>query len=73
MERLLPSLASAGIRVFPLLQTDHPVIANVAVKKILAPHQVISREEINLQVLVENQNDREVEGSSHLKTQRPAV
>ena len=72
VERLLPSLASSGIRVFPLLQTDHPVIANVAVKRILAPHQVTSREEINLKVLVENQNDSEVEGTLTLN-QRPAV
>ena len=54
-------------RVFPLLQTDHPVTANVAVKRILAPHQATSREEINLKILVENQNDKDVEGSLTLK------
>ena len=67
LERLLPSLASSGIRVFPLLPYDRPVIANVAVSKILAPHQATSGEGINLKVLVENQNDREVEGSLTLK------
>jgi hypothetical protein len=67
MERLLPSLASSGMRIFPFLQTDHSAITNVAVKKILAPHQTISREEINLKVLVENQNDAEVEGTLTLK------
>ena len=67
VERLLPSLASSGMKVFPLLPSDRPVIANVAVKRILAPHQATSREEINLKVLVENQNDREVEGSLTLK------
>jgi Ca-activated chloride channel family protein len=67
VERLFPSLASSGMKVFPLLQTDHPVIANVAIKRILAPHQATSREEINLKILVENQNDREVEGSLTLK------
>jgi uncharacterized membrane protein len=67
VKRLLPSLASSGMKVFPLLQTDHPVFANVAVKRILAPHQATSREEISLKVLVENQNDSEVEGTLTLK------
>ena len=63
LERLLPALASSGIKVFPLLPSDRPVIANVAVRKILAPHQATSGEGINLKVQVENQNDREVEGT----------
>ena len=67
LERLLPSLASYGIKVFPLLPSDRPVIANVAVRKILAPHQATSGEGINLKVVIENQNDREVEGSLTLK------
>jgi Ca-activated chloride channel homolog len=67
VERLFPSLASSGVKVFPLLPSDRPVIANVAVRKILAPHQATSGEGINLKVLVENQNDSEVEGSLILK------
>jgi hypothetical protein len=67
LERLLPSLASYGIKVFPLLPRDRLVVANVAVRKILAPHQASSGEGINLKVVIENQNDREVEGSLTLK------
>ena len=43
------------------------MIANVAVRKVLAPHQATRGEEVNLKVLLENQNDREVEGSLILK------
>ena len=67
LERLLPLLASSGIKVFPWVPTDRSLIANVAVKKVLAPHQATSGEEINLKVQVENQNNTEVEGSLILK------
>lgn len=61
-ERLIPSLALSGMKVFPLLPADHPAVANVAVKKVLAPHQGTSGEGIPLKVLVENQNSKVVEG-----------
>jgi Mg-chelatase subunit ChlD len=67
LERLLPLLASSGIKVFPWVPTDRSLIANVAVKKVLAPHQATSGEEINLKVQVENQNNTAAEGSLILK------
>ena len=63
VERLLPTLALSGMRVFPLLPPDRPAIANVAVKKIVAPHQGTSGEGINLRVMVENQNSKAAEGN----------
>ncbi|MBI4490657.1 MAG: VWA domain-containing protein [Deltaproteobacteria bacterium] len=63
VERLLPSLALSGMRVFPLLPPDRPEVANVAVKRVLAPHQGTSGEGINVKVVVENHNAREVDGS----------
>lgn len=63
VERLLPTLALSGIKVFPLLPPDRPAVANVAVKKIIAPHQGTSGEGINLRVMVENQNSKAAEGN----------
>lgn len=62
VERLVPSLAASGLRVFPVLPSVRPEIANVAVKRILAPPQGTSGEGIRLTVLLENYNSREVQG-----------
>lgn len=62
-ERLLSSLALSGTKVFPLLPPNSPPVDNVAVRKIIAPHQGTKGEAIRLKVVVENQNSREVSGS----------
>ena len=66
-ERLLPSLGLSGMRVFPVLPQDRPVAANVAVRRIVAPHQGTSGEAISLKVMLENQSVRTVEGNLMLK------
>ncbi|HWP24147.1 MAG TPA: VWA domain-containing protein [Candidatus Binatia bacterium] len=63
VERLLPALAAAGIKVNPILPPERPAIANVALTKLLAPSQGNSGESFNLKVVVENQNERPVEGT----------
>jgi uncharacterized membrane protein len=63
VERLLPSIAGSNLKVFPIVPAEPPRIANVAITKILAPTHGNSGETINLKVVVENQNDREVEGT----------
>lgn len=63
VDRLLPSIVLSGLKVFPLLPADRPAIANVAVKKLVAPSQANSGEAVNLKVILENQNDREVDGT----------
>jgi hypothetical protein len=63
LERLLPSLVSYGIKVFPLLPSDRLVIANVPVTKLLSPTHGNSGEAVNLKVVLENYNDREVDGT----------
>ena len=63
VERLLPSIARSGLKIFPILPVERPNIANVAVTKLLAPTQGNSGEAVTLRVVVENQNDREVEGA----------
>jgi Mg-chelatase subunit ChlD len=63
VERLLPAAAAAGIKIHPMVPAERPAIANVAVTKLLAPSQGNSGESLNLKVVVENQNDRAVEGT----------
>ncbi|MGH7783443.1 MAG: VWA domain-containing protein, partial [Candidatus Binatia bacterium] len=63
LERLLPSIAASGLKVFPIIPADRPNIANVTVAKLMAPSHGDSGEAINMRVVVENHNDREVEGT----------
>ena len=63
IERVLPAIRASGIKIFPVLPAERPKIANVAVKKLLAPTQGNSGEAVNLKVVVENQYDREIEGT----------
>jgi uncharacterized membrane protein len=62
VERVLPAAAAAGIKIYPMLPPERPAIANVAVTKLVAPTQGNSGESLNLKVVLDNQNDREVEG-----------
>lgn len=63
VERLLPAVAAAGIKIHPILPAGRPAIANVAVTKLLAPTQGNSGENLNLKVVVENQSDRPIDGT----------
>lgn len=63
VERLLPAVAAAGIKIFPILPAERPAIANVAVTKLLAPTQGNSGENLNLKVVIDNQNNRPVDGT----------
>jgi Mg-chelatase subunit ChlD len=63
VERLLPAVAAAGIKIYPILPAGRPAIANVAITKLLAPTQGNSGESLNVKVVLDNQNDRPVEGT----------
>ena len=63
IEHLLPSIAGSNLKVFPIVPPEAPRVANVAITKIAAPTHGNSGEAVNLKVVVENQNDREVEGT----------
>lgn len=67
VDRLLPSLGSSAIRVLPVLPAERPVAANVALRRIIAPHQGTSGEGISLKVMVENQGGKAVDGTLTLK------
>jgi uncharacterized membrane protein len=66
-ERLLPALAEAGIKIYPMLPPERPAVPNVAVKRIIAPAEVVKGDAINLKVTVENGDRRDVEGGIVLK------
>lgn len=63
VERLLPAAAAAGIKVYPMVPAARPVIANVAVARLLAPTQGESGQNLNLKTIVDNQNAGAVVGT----------
>ncbi len=63
IQRLFPSLALSGLKVFPVVPLERLHIANVAVKKVLAPQHGINGQAIQLKVVVENQGKKEVKGN----------
>ncbi|MGH7828740.1 MAG: hypothetical protein ACREP8_01055, partial [Candidatus Binatia bacterium] len=67
VSRLLPSLSLSGLTVFPLLPPARPAVADVSVKKVLAPHQATSGESVNVRVMMENDSARDVEGTLVLR------
>src|SRR5262249_43749803 len=66
-ERLLPALAEAGVRIYPILPPERPAGPNVAVKKVIAPAEAVKGEARNIKGSVEKGNRREDEGSMTLK------
>jgi len=63
VEHLLPAIAGSGLKIYPILPAGPPKIANVAVTKLFAPTYGNSGEALNLKVVLENQNEREVDGT----------
>ncbi|MBI2183002.1 MAG: VWA domain-containing protein [Deltaproteobacteria bacterium] len=63
VERLLPAIAAAGLKIYPMVPAEPPSIANVALTKLLAPSHAKSGEAVSLKVVLENQSDRVVEGT----------
>ena len=63
VERLLPAISAAGLKVYPIVPAGPPSIANVALTKLLAPSHAKSGEAISLKIALENQNDRAVDGT----------
>jgi Ca-activated chloride channel homolog len=63
VERLLPAIAASGLKIFPIVPAAQPKIENVAVSKLVVPSQGKSGESVNLRVVLENQSEREVEGT----------
>jgi uncharacterized membrane protein len=63
VEHLLPSIASSGLKIFPIIPAEPPKIDNVALTKLVIPNQGKSGETVNLRVVLENQSERELDGT----------
>ncbi len=66
-ERLLPALADAGIKVYPILPPARMPVANVAVKKVIAPAEAVKGDVVTVTVSIENGGRSEVDGNLTLK------
>ncbi|HEY1371827.1 MAG TPA: VWA domain-containing protein [Candidatus Binatia bacterium] len=66
-ERLLPALAEAGIKVYPILPPARMPVANVAVKKVIAPAEAFKGGTVTVKVSMENGDQREIDGDLTLK------
>src|ERR1051326_7940131 len=62
-ERLLPALAEAGIKVYPVLAPSRPPGANIAVKKVIAPPAAVRGQALPVKVSVENRDHGGAKGS----------
>jgi len=63
VQRLIPAAAAGGIKIYPVARAERPAINNVAVTKLIAPSHGNSAEALNLKVFLDNQNDRDVDGT----------
>ena len=67
VESALSSISPSSLRLFPLLPAAPLRVANVKVKRVIAPHTGESGAAIRLRVTVNNQNPEEVNGRLILK------
>lgn len=58
----LPSLSRSKVRIVPLVPPGGQEVANVAVKRILAPHEAESRTGIKLRIALHNMSSAPVKG-----------
>lgn len=61
--RLFLSLPQSALKVFPILPAGPLPVANVAVRKVVAPHQGTSGEGVELKAIVDNRGATELEGT----------
>jgi Ca-activated chloride channel homolog len=63
LESLLPAIAASGLKVYPIVPAQRMSLANVTVAKLIAPTHGDTGEAVNIKVVVENHNSREVDGT----------
>ncbi|HXG50246.1 MAG TPA: VWA domain-containing protein [candidate division Zixibacteria bacterium] len=63
VRRLLPRVAAAGVRVFPIVPVTSLAVSNVAVSRLIAPSHGESGDNVSLKVVLENQGNGNVEGT----------
>ncbi|HEY7166322.1 MAG TPA: VWA domain-containing protein [Candidatus Binatia bacterium] len=63
VETVLPAITRSGVKIHPVLPSDRLGISDVAVSKLIAPSYGNSGEAANLKVVLENYNNRDVDGT----------
>ena len=63
LEIMLPAIASSGLKVYPIVPSQRMNVANVTVTKVVVPTHGNTGEAVNIKVMLENHNGREVEGT----------
>ena len=63
LELMLPAIAAAGLKVFPIVPAQRMSLANITVAKLVAPTHGDAGEAVNIKVILENHNSREVDGT----------
>lgn len=63
LEIMLPAIAASGLKVYPIVPAQRMSIANVTVAKLVMPTHGDSGEVVNLKVVMENHNRREIDGT----------
>ena len=63
LEIMLPAIATSGLKVYPIVPSQRMSIANVTVAKLVVPTHGDTGEAVNIKVILENHNGREVDGT----------
>ena len=63
LESMLPAIAASGLKIYPIVPSQRMSLANVAVAKLIAPTHGDVGEAVNIKVVLENHNSREVDGT----------
>jgi Ca-activated chloride channel homolog len=62
LELILPAIAASGLKVYPLVPAQRMSLANVTLARLIAPTHGDAGEAVNIKVVLENHNSREVDG-----------
>jgi Ca-activated chloride channel homolog len=63
LELMLPTIAASGLKVYPIVPAQRMSLANITVAKLVAPTHGDTGEAVNIKVVLENHNSREVDGT----------
>jgi uncharacterized membrane protein len=63
LELMFPAIAASGMKIYPIVPTQRLSLPNVTVSKLVVPTQGDAGEAVNIKVVLNNQNSREVDGT----------
>ncbi|HET7393060.1 MAG TPA: VWA domain-containing protein [Candidatus Binatia bacterium] len=62
LELMLPAIAASGLKVYPIVPAQRMSLANVTLARLIAPTHGDAGQAVNIKVVLENHNGREVDG-----------